>query len=133
LAQLLKEGRRAQADAHSTTTRRADAASAPDRRSAAVGTATGAADGAYAGRSTAAAVRKEPMRAFGVILIIIGIIALAYGGISWTDRDTIVDAGPLEIQTEDREGIPLPPIVGIISVAAGLVLVFAGGRRRSGV
>jgi uncharacterized membrane protein YidH (DUF202 family) len=73
------------------------------------------------------------MKAIGVILIVIGLIALAYGGISWTDRDTVVDAGPLQIQTEDREGIPLPPVVGIVSVVAGLALVFAGGRRRSGV
>ena len=73
------------------------------------------------------------MKAFGVILIVIGIIALAYGGITWTDRDTVADIGPLEIQTTEREGIPLPPIVGVVSVVAGLVLVFAGGRRRSGV
>jgi hypothetical protein len=73
------------------------------------------------------------MRIFGVVLIVLGIVALAYGGITWTDRDTVIDAGPLEVQTVEREGIPLSPILGIVSVAAGIVLVVAGGRRRAGV
>ena len=60
----------------------------------------------------------------------LGLVALAYGGITWTDRDTVVDAGPLQIDTVEREGIPLSPIVGIVSVAAGVALVFAGGRRK---
>lgn len=73
------------------------------------------------------------MKAFGIVLIVLGIIALAYGGITWTDRDTVVDAGPFEVQTVEREGFPLPPVLGIVSVAAGIALVFAGGRRRTGV
>lgn len=73
------------------------------------------------------------MRLIGVILIVLGIVALAYGGITWTDRDTVIDAGPLEVQTVEREGIPLSPILGIVSVAAGVVLVVAGGRRRAAV
>ena len=73
------------------------------------------------------------MRILGIILIVLGIVALAFGGISWTDRDTVVDAGPFEVQTVEREGIPLSPILGVVSVAAGIVLVFAGGRRRAGV
>ena len=72
------------------------------------------------------------MKAIGVILIVLGIIALAYGGISWTSRDTVLDVGPLEVQTVERERIPLPPIIGAVSVIAGIVLVFAGGKRRAG-
>ena len=73
------------------------------------------------------------MKILGIVLIVLGIVALAYGGISWTDRDTVIDAGPFEVQTVEREGIPLSPILGIVSVAAGVVLVVAGGRRRAGV
>jgi hypothetical protein len=72
------------------------------------------------------------MKILGIVLIVLGIVALAYGGISWTDRDTVVDAGPFEIQTVERESIPLSPILGIVSVAAGIVLVFASGKRRIG-
>jgi hypothetical protein len=72
------------------------------------------------------------MKAFGVILIVLGVIALAYGGITWTDRDTVADIGPLEVQTVERKGIPLPPVLGVISVVAGVALVYAGGRRRAG-
>jgi uncharacterized membrane protein YidH (DUF202 family) len=72
------------------------------------------------------------MKALGIVLIVLGIVALAYGGITWTDRDTIIDAGPLEVQSVEREGIPLSPILGIVSVAAGIALVFAGGRGRAG-
>jgi uncharacterized membrane protein YidH (DUF202 family) len=72
------------------------------------------------------------MKALGIVLIVLGIVALAYGGITWTDRDTIIDAGPLQVQSVEREGIPLSPILGIVSVAAGIALVFAGGRGRAG-
>jgi uncharacterized membrane protein YidH (DUF202 family) len=73
------------------------------------------------------------MKIVGIVLIVIGIVALAYGGISWTDRDTVIDAGPFEVQTVERERLPLSPILGIVSVAAGVVLLVAGGRRRAGV
>jgi hypothetical protein len=70
------------------------------------------------------------MRAFGIILIVIGIIALAYGGISWTQQETVADLGPIEIQRADRETIPLPPILGAAALVVGLIVLFAGGRRR---
>jgi drug/metabolite transporter (DMT)-like permease len=70
-------------------------------------------------------------RAIGIVLIIIGIVALVWGGVFWTDRDTIVDAGPVEISTENREGFGLPPILGVIALIGGIVLVaLPGGKRR---
>lgn len=72
------------------------------------------------------------MKALGIVLIVLGIVALAYGGITWKDRDTVLDAGPLEVQTVEQKGIPLPPVAGVISVVAGIVLVAAGARRRAG-
>ena len=68
-------------------------------------------------------------RAIGIVLIIVGIVALVWGGIFWTDRDTVVDAGPLEIQTEDREGVSMPPVLGIIALVGGIVLVAIPDRR----
>lgn len=69
-------------------------------------------------------------RVIGIVLIIVGIVALVSGGVFWTDRDTIVDAGPLEIQTENREGFALPPVLGIIALVGGIALVAIPDRRR---
>ena len=69
------------------------------------------------------------MRIFGIILIVLGVLALAYQGISYTKKDTVMDAGPLKVETTKKETIPLPPILGALSLAAGVVLIIAGGRR----
>ena len=68
-------------------------------------------------------------RAVGIVLIIIGIVALVWGGVFWTDRETVVDAGPIELSTEDREGFALPPVLGVIALVGGIVLVAIPGRR----
>ena len=70
------------------------------------------------------------MKAIGIILIVVGLVGLLWGGISWTDRDTVVDLGPVEIQSAERESIPLPPIAGAICLAVGATLLIAGRRGR---
>jgi uncharacterized membrane protein HdeD (DUF308 family) len=69
-------------------------------------------------------------RVVGIVLIIVGIVALVWGGVFWTERDTVLDAGPIEIATERREGVSLPPILGIISLIGGIALVAIPARRR---
>jgi hypothetical protein len=69
-------------------------------------------------------------RIAGLVLIVVGIVALVWGGVFWTDRDTVVDAGPIEVQTEEREGIALPPILGAISLVGGIILLVVPDRRR---
>jgi hypothetical protein len=66
-----------------------------------------------------------------LVLIVLGIVALVWGGVFWTDRDTVVDAGPLEVQTEETEGIALPPILGIIALIGGIALVALPSRTRT--
>lgn len=69
-------------------------------------------------------------RIVGAVLVAIGIIALAFGGLFWTDRDTVIDAGPLQVTTEEREGVRLPPLVGALVLVGGIVLlVLPAGRR----
>ena len=70
-------------------------------------------------------------RMVGVALIILGIVVLAWGGLFWTDRDTVIDAGPLEVTTAEREGVAIPPILGGIAAVAGLVLLVLPSRRRA--
>jgi len=69
------------------------------------------------------------MKLIGILLIVFGIVALAIGGISYIDRDKVLDIGPLEATTETRKTIPLSPIAGIASIVAGVALVSVGARR----
>jgi uncharacterized membrane protein HdeD (DUF308 family) len=65
----------------------------------------------------------------GVLLIVAGVLALAYQQISYTTRETVLDIGPLEATTETRKIVPLPPLVGIAGVAAGVILIIAARKR----
>jgi uncharacterized membrane protein HdeD (DUF308 family) len=71
----------------------------------------------------------KPVAILGVILIILGVVALAYQGISYTKKDKVVDLGPLKVETEKRETIPLPPILGVVAVVGGIVLIAVSARR----
>ena len=70
------------------------------------------------------------MRITGIILIVLGVIALAYGGISYTREEKVLDIGPFEATAKTRETIPLPPLLGGLALAGGIVLMIAGSRRR---
>ena len=69
-------------------------------------------------------------RIVGLVLVGVGTVVLLWGGIFWTDRDTILDAGPLKVQTQQREGLSLPPILGAAALIGGIVLVLLPARRR---
>lgn len=68
------------------------------------------------------------MKVLGGILVVLGIVALIYGGVSWTRKDTVVDAGPIQITADKKESIPISPIAGGLMLAAGIVLLVKGGR-----
>ena len=71
----------------------------------------------------------KPAGIVGIILIAIGIIALAYGGFSYTKREKIIDAGPLQVSADREKTVPFPPILGGICLVGGIVLVLVGNRR----
>jgi UDP-N-acetylmuramyl pentapeptide phosphotransferase/UDP-N-acetylglucosamine-1-phosphate transferase len=64
-----------------------------------------------------------------MILIVIGLIGLIWGGISWTEEETLVDIGPIEARTEEQKSIPITPIVGGIALVAGIVLLVVPSRK----
>jgi hypothetical protein len=70
------------------------------------------------------------MKVVGILLIVLGVIALAYGGISYTREEKVLDVGPIEATAETRETIPLPPLLGGLALAGGIVLLIAGSRKR---
>jgi uncharacterized membrane protein YidH (DUF202 family) len=59
----------------------------------------------------------------GILLIAVGVIAFAYQGISYTTREKAIDLGPLQVTTEKKHTMPLPPIVGAITLVGGIVLL----------
>jgi hypothetical protein len=65
----------------------------------------------------------------GVILVVIGVISLVYQGINYTTRKKAVDLGPIQITREETKTIPLPPILGGLALAGGVVLIVVGGKR----
>lgn len=71
----------------------------------------------------------KPMVLIGIVLVIIGLVALAWQGITYTTKEKVVDLGPLKVETQREKTIPLPPLAGGAAVVAGLVLVFLGSRR----
>ncbi len=71
----------------------------------------------------------KPLSLAGIILIVLGLAALAYQGFSYTTREKIIDMGPLQASADRERTVPLPPIVGIVAVAGGVALLIAGSRK----
>jgi hypothetical protein len=71
----------------------------------------------------------KPITIIGVILIVLGVVALAYQGITYTTNEKVVDLGPLKVEAKREKTIPLPPVLGGLALIGGIVLVIAGSRR----
>ncbi|MDQ6625618.1 MAG: DUF3185 domain-containing protein [Verrucomicrobiota bacterium] len=72
----------------------------------------------------------KPTGVLGIVLIAIGILALAYGGYSsFTTKKNVAKLGPLEINKQDEHRVPVGPIVGGVCLAGGIIMVLAGGRK----
>jgi len=71
----------------------------------------------------------KPAGIIGIILIVIGIVALAYGGFSYTTREKVIDAGPLQVSADREKTVPLPPILGGLCLVGGIVLVVVGNKK----
>ena len=70
----------------------------------------------------------KPAGIIGIILIILGIVGFAFGGMSWTKEKKDAQLGPLEIKHSEREGFQIPPVLSGILVVGGIVLVVVGSR-----
>jgi hypothetical protein len=65
-----------------------------------------------------------------LVLVAAGMVIVLWGGFFWTKKDTILDAGPLHVTTEKREGRSVPPVVGAALLVGGMILVLVPGRKR---
>ena len=66
---------------------------------------------------------------FAIILIALGLVALAYQGFSFTSKEKIIDLGPIEVTREKTNSLPLPPIVGGLALVGGVALLVLGGKK----
>jgi hypothetical protein len=74
-------------------------------------------------------MRINPTVLLGIALIVLGIVAFAYQGITYTTRENVVDLGPIQASVDTKKTIPLPPILGGLVLASGIVLVMAGTKK----
>jgi uncharacterized membrane protein YidH (DUF202 family) len=70
------------------------------------------------------------MKIAGILLIIVGVAALVYGGFSYTSHKKAVDIGAIQINRTENHTLPIPPILGIVAIAGGAGLVYFGVKQR---
>jgi hypothetical protein len=70
----------------------------------------------------------KPTTIAGMVLIVLGVVALLAGGFRYTRHEKVLDVGPVEATVERHERVAIPPILGGLFVAAGVVLLFVGRR-----
>jgi hypothetical protein len=73
----------------------------------------------------------KPLVWVGILLIVVGALALAYQGIDYTREKKVLDVGSVHIATKTHEEIPIPPILGGLALVGGIVLLVIGGSDKS--
>ncbi len=70
------------------------------------------------------------MKIAAIVLIVAGILALAYGGFSYTRDKKVIDLGPIQATAKTRETVPIPPLLGGAAIAAGVIMLVMSSRKR---
>ena len=66
----------------------------------------------------------------GIVLVILGVFALAYQGFSYTDREKVIDVGPIHATVDSTKHVPLPPIIGGLALLGGVALLAIGAKQK---
>jgi hypothetical protein len=72
----------------------------------------------------------KPISLAGIVLVVLGALALAYQGINYTRKKDVVDLGSIHVTTETQERIPLPPVLGGLALGGGIVLLLLGVQKK---
>jgi uncharacterized membrane protein YidH (DUF202 family) len=70
------------------------------------------------------------MKLVGIVLIVLGVLALVYQGIQYTSKEKILDIGSIKLSADTKKTIPLPPIVGGVAVVSGVALILVDRRKK---
>ena len=73
----------------------------------------------------------KPITIAGIVLLVLGVLVLAYQGINYNRQETVMNVGPMRVSAETHERLPLSPILGGLALAGGVVLMVVGAKRRS--
>lgn len=69
------------------------------------------------------------LKIIGIILIVLGIVAFVFQGITYTTQKNVINVGPIHATAEEKKTIPLPPVLGAIALVGGIVLLVAAGKK----
>ena len=70
-----------------------------------------------------------PIKIVGIVLIVAGVLALAYGGFSYTKETHKAEIGPLKLSVQEKESVNVPQWAGIAAIVAGVVMLVVGGKK----
>jgi uncharacterized membrane protein len=73
----------------------------------------------------------KPISLAGIVLVVLGALALAYQGINYTHQEKVFDVGPIHATTETQDRFPLPPVIGGLVLVGGIALLVAGARQKT--
>jgi uncharacterized membrane protein YidH (DUF202 family) len=71
------------------------------------------------------------MKAIGIALVVLGVIALVYGGVNYNQNRTVLQMGSMSVTATEHKSIPVPAVVGVIVLLGGVALLVADNRRLS--
>jgi len=74
-------------------------------------------------------MRINPITLVGIALIVLGIVAFTYQGITYTSREKVIDIGPIQASADTQKTIPLSPLLGGLALVGGIVLVVVGAKK----
>lgn len=74
-------------------------------------------------------MRINPITLIGIALIVLGVVAFAYQGITYTTRENVINLGPLQASVDTKKTIPLSPVLGGLALVGGIVLVVVGTKK----
>jgi uncharacterized membrane protein len=74
-------------------------------------------------------MRINPITLVGIALIVLGVVAFAYQGVTYTSREKIIDFGPIHATADTQKTIPLSPLQGGLALVGGIVLVVVGAKK----
>ena len=73
----------------------------------------------------------KPITLIGIVLLVLGALALAYQGINYTRQEKVLDIGPVHATAEKHERIPLPPVIGGLALVGGVVFLVVGAKQKA--